>query len=111
MSANVVSLNSSSLLLECGLMYFTLIFITIGDFFQGCLIEKIRKQLTFVLRCASFYCITRMKTVHFPCMVLFFFQCSVLDFSLENVRGRTVFPVNVVSNSIREILILMGVLE
>jgi len=39
MSANVVSLNSSSALLGCAVMHFALIFITIGDVFEGHLIK------------------------------------------------------------------------
>lgn len=62
MSANVVSLNSSSTLLGGGVMHFALIFITIGDFFEGHLIERISKQLALVLRCESFYCITDNDT-------------------------------------------------
>ena len=77
MSANVVSLNSSSTLLGCGEMHFVLIFITIGDFFEGHLIERIREQLALVLRFESFYCITDMRTVHCPCVVLFSFCCPV----------------------------------
>ena len=78
MSANVVSLNSSSTLLGGGVMHFALIFITIRDFFEGHLIERISKQLALVLRCESFYCITDMRTVHFSCMALFFFHFTVL---------------------------------
>lgn len=110
MRANIVSLNSSSALLGCGVMPFALIFITRGDFFEGHLTEKIRKELALVFRHESFYCITDMRTVHFPCMVLVFF-IALCWFRFEHVKSRLYFLVCVVSNIVREILILIAVLE
>ncbi len=46
-------------------MFSALIFITIGDYFKGYLIERISKQLTRVLRCELFYCITDMRAARF----------------------------------------------
>lgn len=88
---------------------FCIDFITVGDFFEGHLIGRISKQLALVLRRESFCCIPD---------ILFMFPAwlrvpvaALCCFRFKHVRVGLYFLVRVVSNSIREILILTGVLE